>query len=705
MRPAVLNPLFANAAKLQGIGPKLEKTLGKLFGRGDETSVLPARIIDLLFHLPSGLIDRRNRPRLSALPETGIVTVEVEIGRHRSPPAYNKRVPYRVECFDDTGSLSLVFFHAHGDYLQRTLPPGETRYVSGRIEWFNGIAQIVHPDHVMTPEEFDVMPPIEPVYPMTAGVSPKTLGRAIRSAVDELPDVTEWQRADLLASRSWPPFDEALRTLHAPSSLDDLSPDSPARCRLAYDELLANQLALALVRRQMRRASGRSLSGDGDKLRAIEAALPFSLTGSQRAAVGEILDDMTSGERMLRLLQGDVGSGKTAVAVLALARAVEAGVQGALMVPTDILARQHYATISAIADAAGITVDVLTAREKGKAREAILQRLASGETGILIGTHALFQAGVDFHDLGLVIIDEQHRFGVHQRLALQAKAGAATDLLVMTATPIPRTLSLTLYGDMEVSRLTEKPAGRQPVDTRVLPIAKLHQVVSGLERAMADGNRAYWVCPLVEESELVKLTAAEDRYAALNARFPGKVGLIHGRLRGEAKDEMMRRFKDGDISILVSTTVIEVGMDVPEAGIIVIEHAEHFGLAQLHQLRGRVGRGTAKSSCVLLYEEPLSDTARARLTTMRNTEDGFVIAEEDLRLRGSGELLGTRQSGVPEFRLANLIDHSDLLAAARDDAEILLRQDPELNSERGNALRTLLYLFERDEAVRLLSAG
>ncbi|MBC8037878.1 MAG: ATP-dependent DNA helicase RecG [Rhizobiales bacterium] len=705
MRPSVLNPLFAGAAGIKGIGQKLDKTLAAFLRPAQGEEAGSARIIDLLFHLPSGLVDRRFRPRIADLPQQGIVTIEATVGRHKPPPPHNKRVPYRVEVFDDTGRLTLVFFHAFADHLRRSLPEGERRFISGAVEWYAGVPQIAHPDHMVTAEEFGLLPLIEPVYPLTEGLSGKLLARAIRAALDKIPALQEWQDEAWRQRHNWPDFAQALRALHHPETPAAIGPESPARRRLAYDELLANQLALSLVRTHMKRAAGRSLKGTGDARARIVAALPYSLTGAQRGAIEEILRDMAAPERMLRLLQGDVGSGKTAVALLALATAVESGAQGAFMVPTEILARQHMATLQQFCDAAGITVALLTGREKGKARDAVLAKLASGETGILIGTHALFQEGVAFKDLGLVVIDEQHRFGVHQRLALQAKAGTSTDLLVMTATPIPRTLALTVYGDMDVSKLTEKPAGRLPIDTRVLPMARMDEVIEGLARGLAHGNRAYWVCPLVEESEAVDLAAAEDRFAALSKRFPGQVGLIHGRLRGPEKDKAMSAFKSGALSLLVSTTVIEVGVDVPEANVMVIENAERFGLAQLHQLRGRVGRGAEKSNCLLLYQDPVGETAKARLRIMRETEDGFRIAEEDLRLRGAGELLGTRQAGVPLFRMADLAVDGDLLAAARDDAGLILARDTKLTSPRGEALRTLLYLFERDEAVRLIAAG
>ncbi len=708
MRPEILNTYFSAASRLKGIGAKVEKLLSPLVrtqSADPNASQMPARLVDLLFHLPSGVIDRRNRPTISALPQEGIVTIEATIGQHRPPPRHNRRVPYRVDVFDDTGNLPLVFFHSHGPYLEKLLPEGETRYISGKIEWYGGAPQIVHPDHVLTSQQFAEMPLLEPVYPLTAGISGKMLGKAIREAMDDVPRLEEWQDRHWLAREGLPPFHHALQQLHVPETASVLDPANPARRRLAYDELLANQLALALVRRHMKRAAGRSLKGNRTRQDAIINALPFSLTLAQLEAVAEITADMAAPARMLRLLQGDVGSGKTVVGLLAMAAAAEAGTQSALMVPTDILARQHIATIAPLAKAAGLTADVLTGRDKGSVREEKLANLASGATDILIGTHALFQEGVEFSDLGLVIIDEQHRFGVHQRLALQSKAGRASDLLVMTATPIPRTLALTAYGDMDVSRLVGKPAGRQPVETRVMPLDRLEEVVSGLARAVQAGKRAYWVCPLVEESDLVNSTAAEARYNALQQVFGNNVGLVHGRMKPAEKDAVMAAFKAGALSVLVATTVIEVGVDVPEATIMIIENAERFGLAQLHQLRGRVGRGSGASSCLLLYDGVPGETAAARLKIMRETEDGFVIAEEDLRLRGSGEVLGTRQSGMAWFRLASLADHADLLQVARDDARLMLETDAGLKTQRGEALRTLLYLFERDDAIRLLSAG
>ena len=528
---------------------------------------------------------------------------------------------------------------------------------------------------------------------------------SVDAAVETVPALPEWQDTAWLKQQKWPGFADCLSRAHRPENQTDLEPQSSFRQRLAYDELLANQLALALIRTSMRRTRGQAIIGDNTVQDRIRTNLAYTLTSSQEKSLVEICTDMNEPMRMLRLLQGDVGAGKTIVALLAMAHAVEAGFQATIMAPTEILARQHLATIAPLCDQAGLHTVLLTSREKGRKREKILTGIADGTTQIIVGTHALFQESVGFHNLGLAVIDEQHRFGVHQRLALQAKGQNGVDVLVMTATPIPRTLTLTHYGDMDVSRLTEKPAGRQPIDTAIMPLEKIDDVVSGLHRVLSTGARAYWVCPLVEESDEIDAAAAEDRFASLDQIFPGRVGLVHGRMKGTEKDDVMSKFQSGDIDVLVATTVIEVGVDIPEASIMIVEHAERFGLSQLHQLRGRVGRGTARSSCLLLYQSPLGETAQARLKIMRETEDGFIIAEEDLKLRGAGELLGTRQSGLPQFKVADLAAHSDLLATARDDATLILAKDPQLKSNRGMTLKTLLYLFERDDAVRLLAAG
>ena len=701
MRPTILTPLFADVTTIKGVGDKMAKLLAKLL-RGAEAD--SARLVDVLFHLPSGLIDRRYRCTIAQLPLQGVVTLEVTIGAHKPPPR-GTRLPYRIEAYDDTGNMTLTFFSSYADHLKRQFPTGEKRFISGEISWYGAEAQMSHPDYVLNADEFGKMPTLEPIYPLTAGLSSKLLNKAGKAALEKLPVLPEWQDIAWLQRQAWPDFGSALRNMHTPTDLTVVAMDGPNRSRLAYDELLANQLALSLVRAQMKRAKGRKLGGTGQLRKLIINNLPYSLTNAQQSAIAEILADMANPNRMIRLLQGDVGAGKTVVALLALAAAVESGTQGALMVPTEILARQHFAGLNKLIEGTGIKLAILTGREKGKARDETLAALASGDINILIGTHALFQDGVAFHDLGLAVVDEQHRFGVHQRLALQDKSLGNTDLLVMTATPIPRTLALTAYGDMDVSKLTEKPAGRLPIDTRVLPVSRYDELIGGLHRSLSTGARAYWVCPLVEESEFVDSAAAEKRFEALATEFPDQVGLIHGRLKGVEKDAVMAKFKSGAISILVSTTVIEVGVDVPEASIMIIENAERFGLAQLHQLRGRVGRGSAKSSCLLLYQEPLGETAKARLTIMRETEDGFRIAEEDLKLRGAGEMLGTQQSGLAEFRMADLSVHGELLQAARDDAGLILARDPTLQTPRGEALRNLLYLFERDAAIRLLSSG
>ena len=693
MRPDILFPIFAPVTSLKGVGPRIAKLIEGIAG---------PHVADLFWHLPSGLIDRRFAPRIADAPSGVIATITVDVLSHHPPP--NRRLPYKITCEDETGRMSLVFFHARADYLNKILPEGETRVVSGKVERFNDEIQMAHPDHVGTPAERDKLQAVEPVYPLTQGLSLKVLSKAIGGALPLAPDLPEWLDPAFRKKHSWPAWREALETLHSPETEDDLSPETPARSRLAYDELLANQLALALVRAHMRRVRGRSTTGTGVLRNKVLAALPWRLTDSQSRALDEITADMASEARMHRLLQGDVGSGKTVVALLSMLAAVEDGGQAVILAPTEILARQHLATIQPLADAAGIRAEILTGREKGKNRDGILARLADGTASIAVGTHALIQTGVEFDKLSMAVIDEQHRFGVHQRLLL-AEKGAAVDILVMTATPIPRTLMLTAYGDMEVSKLMEKPAGRRPIDTRTIPLSRLSEVTAAIRRALETDARIYWVCPLVEESEKIDLSAAEDRAEQLRRQFGDRVMLVHGRMKGAEKDKVMAAFAEGSARILVATTVIEVGVDVPEATIMVVEHAERFGLAQLHQLRGRIGRGDKPSTCLLLYGDGLTETARSRLKILRESEDGFRIAEEDLRLRGAGELLGTRQSGLPEFRIADLAVHGDLLAAARDDAQLILNRNPGLRDERGEALRTLLYLFERDAAVRFIRSG
>jgi ATP-dependent DNA helicase RecG len=688
MRPDILNPLFAEVEALKGVGTALARPLHRL-------GLL--RAIDLLFHLPVGWVDRKRVDALDPGDVGQVVTVAITPTDYRS--GGGPRSPFRVQAVDDVGTtLSVIFFGGGSGWARKLLPLGETRIVSGKLEQYDQWLQMVHPDHVVMPDEAAGLPAREPVYPLSEGLTGRRLAALVEQAIERAPNLPEWIEPSVKAQRHWPDWREAVVRIHADPA------DEKARERLAYDEVFANQLALMLVRASSRRRRGQPLVGDGGLRAGLR--LPYTPTGAQARAIGEIESDVRQATPMLRLLQGDVGSGKTLVALMALLVAVEAGAQGALLAPTEILARQHFETLTRQLAGLPVTVAILTGREKGRVRESTLMGLADGSIQILVGTHAIFQEAVVYRNLGLAVVDEQHRFGVAQRLMLASKAERPPHLLVMTATPIPRTLTLSHYGEMDVSRLDEMPPGRQPIETRVMSDQRLPEIVEALGRHMAGGGQAYWVCPLVEESELSDQAAAEARAASLRARFgEGRIGLVHGRMKGPEKDAVMAAFQRGDLAVLVATTVIEVGVDVPNATLMIVEGADRFGLAQLHQLRGRVGRGDARSICLLLRGDRPGETARARLALLRETNDGFRIAEEDLKLRGAGEILGTRQSGEAQFRLASPERLAALIGIATDDARLLVDRDGGLEGARGQAARTALYLFERDAAVGLLRGG
>jgi ATP-dependent DNA helicase RecG len=693
-RPEVLFPLFASLETLEGVGEKIAKAFGALGVQ---------RPKDLLFLLPHSGIDRARVATIRDITPPCVVTVEVTVGAH--VPARTKGRPARVMVRDSAFEFQLVYFHAKGDYLQKLLPTGQKRLISGRVELFDGIAQMVHPDHVLRPEEARDLPAFEPVYPLVAGVTQKVVQKGVAATLARTPTLQEWIDGPQKAREGWPDWRDAVVAAHHPVSHADFAAASPARARLAYDELFAHQLTLALARASLRKGKGVASVGTRALQDKVLKSLPYVPTAAQSRAIAEISADMAAPLRMNRLLQGDVGSGKTLVAFMALLVAVEAGGQGVLMAPTEILARQHYAGLEPLAAAAGVRLEILTGRDKGADRGEKLAALADGALQILVGTHAVFQKDVYFHDLRLAVVDEQHRFGVAQRMELGAK-GQAADVLVMTATPIPRSLALASYGDMDVSILDEKPAGRKPIRTALIPTTRLDEVVQRLAQGVAEGRQAYWVCPLVEDSEVLDYASAEARFQQLRAALgEGVVGLVHGQMPIPEKDAAMARFEAGLTKVLVATTVIEVGVNVPNASIMVIERAETFGLAQLHQLRGRVGRGVADSTCLMLYQDPLGETGARRLKVLRETEDGFRISEEDLAMRGAGDLIGLAQSGLPKFRVADLERQAGLMAVAQSDARRLLADDPGLESPRGRAARMLLWLLDQDRAIQLISVG
>ena len=686
----MLYSLFAPITSISGIGVKYANNYANLG---------ITKVVDLLWHLPVGIIDRRNKTTVAEAKNGEIATLYLEVDDIVLPKS--RRSPTRVVCHDKTGNIVLVFFKVFKGFLEKYLPVGAKRIVSGRVDFANYGLQMAHPDYIVANES--EMPLLETIYPLTAGISLKMMGKSVEAALSMLKPLPEWLDAEFRKRQGFPDWSDAVKLVHHPKTMADIDGANPSRRRLAYDELLSEQLALALLRAKKKKLSGYEIKGDGKIRRKVFANLPFKLTDAQVRVLKEIEADMARSSPMYRLIQGDVGSGKTVIAFFALLNAVESGLQGAFMVPTEILARQHYAKLKPLADIAGVSICLLTGKDKSSQKEGHLRAIKDGTVDIVIGTHSLIQKGVVFNRLGLAVIDEQHRFGVHQRLDLKAK-GASPDILVMTATPIPRTLALTAYGDMDISVVDEKPKGRTPVKTVALPLSKLDEVILAIKRAITAGAKIYWICPLLEESETLDVAAAKQRFKELSTVFPEQVGLVHGKMEPAEKDKIMAEFADenSSLSILVATTVVEVGVDVPIASVMVIEHAERFGLAQLHQLRGRIGRGSKESSCVLMYGDNLTSMAKARIDIMRKTDDGFKIAEEDLRLRGFGEVLGTKQSGLPEFKLANLVTDLDLIHTAAKDAQMIVETNPSLSGDRGDALRILLYLFEQDKNVKLM---
>ena len=694
MRPSELFHLFGDLNNLSGIGPKTVINLKNL-------SIEKPR--DFLFNLPFSVLDRLPVSSIRGVPASKIVTVEVLVKAHKI--GRSRASAHRVTVQDTEVSFQLVFFNARKEYLENLLPVGERRIISGKLEFYDNIPQIVHPHHVKKINEEKAIVRFEPVYPLTSGVSQKLMFGTINGLLEKLPKLGEWIDHELLKIKGWPSWQDALKSAHCPVSADGASNTNPARLRLAFDELFSHQLSLSIARNKIKRSKGKANISTGIFQTKVLNNLPFKFTEDQKLSIRDILDDLKKPERMNRLLQGDVGSGKTIVAFIGLIAAVEAGGQGAIMAPTEILARQHFETLMPLAEKAGVSLILLTGRDKGNSRRNKLADIKEGRTDVIVGTHALFQADVVFQDLRFAVVDEQHRFGVNQRLEL-GKKGSVVDLLIMTATPIPRSLALAQYGDMDISIIKQKPPGRKPINTALISDVRIDEVVDKLKKSIAKGAQAYWVCPLIEESEVLHYTAAERRFEQLRAKLgEGVVELVHGKMSSETKDKIMDRFVSGNTKLLVATTVIEVGVNVPSANIMVVENAEKFGLAQLHQLRGRVGRGSNQSTCLLLYKEPLNTSSRKRLSILRETEDGFKISEVDLNLRGSGDAIGTAQSGLPRFRMANIDIIEMLMETAHQQARYLLAKDPNLETPQGKAARNLLWLMDQDKSIQLITVG
>ena len=685
MRPKILYKLFSNLETIKGIGPKNAKLIERLCGK---------YLLDLILHRPIAYIDRRNSPKIKDLSNNSIVTLILKVDSHT--PSFNKRMPYKITCSDETGQLNIVYFNLRGPYLKKMFPLGSKKVVSGKVEEFNGIFQMTHPQHIADESNLDSVKKIECVYPLTAGISSKIIQKSINSSLAIIDDLPEWIPNDYLQKNNWTSWKKSIYEMHNPNELKEDKEDIYLN-RLVFDELLSQQLTVRLIKNKISKLKGNTIKPNGSLLESLKNHLSFELTDDQNQAIKEISKDQSSPNKMLRLIQGDVGSGKTVVALHGMIQCAENSKKSILMAPTEILAEQHYNTIKLFADKLKLSCALITASNK---------KNHNYESDILIGTHALFQDKVSIDNIGLIVIDEQHRFGVHQRILLNEKAGNECDILLMTATPIPRTLELASYGDMDITKIMQKPKNRKPIITKSINLNKIESLKEALIKKLKQREKIYWVCPLVDESDKIDLQSVNQRVLDIQKYYKDfNVEMVHGQMKQEEKNKIMDNFKNFKTQILVATSVIEVGIDDPDATVIIIENSERFGLSQLHQLRGRVGRGTKQSTCILLFDGTLTDNAKKRINVMKETNDGFKIAEEDLSIRGAGEILGTRQSGLPNFRLTNLNVHKSLMLQAREMAIKIVEKDPELSSDQGKSLRLLLHLFNNQVAIDYLKSG
>ncbi len=694
MRSNKINPLFSPILSLSGIGPKLDVLFQRLVG---------PRLVHLLWHLPYNIIKRKFINNIIEAEINSLITFKVDVIKHK-PSYFSSKAPYKISCLCGDTPVTLVFFYARQPYIKTVLPEGESRFISGKLEYFKNTYQITHPSHIVEIDKLNTLKNIEPVYSLTAGLTHNIYIKTIDKILQKIPDLEEWIDEKIINKYFFNDWKNSLLKSHQPTSKDDLMESNIYRKRLAYDELLAHQLAIAIIRNYNQKTKGIKFNQNLNLVFKCINNLPFKLTQSQKKAWKEIFEDLTSPHQMIRLLQGDTGSGKTVIALLSLIHAIDSSYQGVLMAPTSILAQQHFNNLSTILKPLNINILLLTGKDTGNSRLEKLSLIKTGEAQIIIGTHALIQDDVSYHSIGLVVCDESHRFGVFQRLSLTNK-GKKPNVLTMSGTPIPRTLALAAYGNIDQSRLTEKPEGRIPINTKSIPISKVNDLINRLTNKIETNEKIYWVCSLVEESEELDLQAATKRFESLNRKFKGKVLLIHGQLKEKEKENVMKKFQNEDYSILVATTVIEVGVDVPLATTMIIENAERFGLSSLHQIRGRIGRNNMPANCILLFKENIGELAKKRIAKMKETNDGFEIAEHDSLLRGEGDRIGKKQSGQPSFLIADLAFDKELLEDARKTVEFISNNDPKLENENGLRLRNLLHLFEKDVAIKTLLAG